>query len=106
MLLNIRSRIRAFWQKWLRSSPGRSIRVDCYTRDGCCLCDDALKIIKGAGWSYALELHVIDVDRESELEQQYGDRVPVVLVNGRERFHGRVNPVLFERLLWAETNQG
>jgi glutaredoxin len=49
---------------------------------------------------------LIDVDRAEELKQAHGTRVPVVVVNGRERFHGRVNRALLERLLAAETAQG
>jgi hypothetical protein len=39
-----------------------------------------------------------DVDDDPELASQYGESVPVVTVNGKIRFRGRVNPVLLERL--------
>lgn len=100
------TRIRAIWQNWRGTPPGRHIRVDFYTRDGCCLCDEALKLLASARRRYPFELHLIDVDQAASLQQAYGSRVPVIVVNGRERFHGRVNRVLLERLLAAESAQG
>ena len=106
MFEKIRSQIGAFWQNRRYTSTGRSVRVDFYTRNGCCLCDEALNVIEKVGRSYALELHVIDVDQTQSLVVQYGDRVPVVIINGRERFHGRINRILLERLFYVESTQG
>lgn len=56
------------------------------TRDDCHLCDDAREVVRGAaavtgaGWSEQ------DVDTDPELRAEYGDRVPVVLIDGVE--HG------------------
>jgi glutaredoxin len=82
------------------------VRVSFYTREGCCLCDDALKALESARSHFPFDLQVIDVDQSPELQAKYGSLVPVVLVNGRERFHGRVNQVLLDRLLSVETTQG
>jgi hypothetical protein len=61
-------------------------RVLVYTRVGCHLCEvaeaDVARICGelGVGWGSA------DVDGDPELRAEYGDRVPVVLVDGAE--HG------------------
>jgi glutaredoxin len=78
--------------KWERK-PGR--RVTLYTRAGCHLCDDAERLLRG----YGLEPELIDVDADPTLAAAYGDCVPVVEIEGRVRFRGRVNPVLLRRLL-------
>jgi glutaredoxin len=90
-------------RSWLMTKPRRLIKVDFYTRNGCCLCDEALHLIETAGKRYPIELSLIDVDQDPALCKQHGNCVPVVAVNGRVRFHGRVNQVLLERLFHAES---
>lgn len=61
-------------------------RVVVYTRVGCSACVMAERDIEricgdlGHGWV------AVDVDRDPELRAEYGDRVPVIEVDGRE--HG------------------
>ncbi len=66
-----------------------------FTRQGCHLCDEARNILERHG----LSPHVIDIDPHPELVAQYTDCVPVVVIDGRERFRGRVNETLLVRLL-------
>ena len=68
-------------------------RVTLISRDGCHLCADAeatLDRILPGQWSR------VDVDSSIELERDYGDRVPVVLLDGAEHGYWRVEE---ERLL-------
>jgi hypothetical protein len=62
-------------------------RVTLISRTGCHLCTDAEavldRIIPGQ-WSR------VDVDSSIELERDYGDRVPVVLLDGAEHGYWRV----------------
>lgn len=61
-------------------------RVVVYTRAGCTSCVraelDVERICGELGYSWA----VVDVDSDGELRAEYGDRVPVIMVDGRE--HG------------------
>lgn len=67
-------------------------RVRVLTRAGCHLCTDAEQVVAqvcagtGTGWD------VLDVDTDPELRAEYGDQVPVVLVDGREHASFRVDP--------------
>ncbi|MBI1900840.1 MAG: glutaredoxin family protein [Planctomycetia bacterium] len=70
-----------------------------YTRQGCHLCDDAGEILQ----RYGLEPTLVDIDRDPELKQRYDCCVPVVVIDGQERFRGRVDEVLLRRLLRAGT---
>jgi glutaredoxin len=69
-------------------SGGR--RVTVYTRTGCSLCVTAETEVAricgelGVGWE------AVDVDADPELRAEYGDRVPVVAVDGREHGFFRV----------------
>ena len=41
----------------------------------------------------------VDIDADPELRQKYDQCVPVVVIDGQERFRGRINEVLLRRLL-------
>ena len=66
-----------------------------YTRQGCHLCDDAREILVRHG----LSPQAVDIDADPELVEKYTECVPVVVIDGRERFRGRINEVLLQRLL-------
>lgn len=68
-----------------------------YTRQGCHLCDDALTILRRHG----LAPRLVDIDADESLRQCYNECVPVVEIDGKERFRGRVNEVLLARILSA-----
>lgn len=66
--------------------------VTVMVREGCHTCDEALgeieRICAEAGASWATE----DVDSDPELRAEYGDRVPVFLVDGAEHGYWKVEP--------------
>ncbi len=68
-----------------------------YTRAGCHLCDDAKAILLQHG----LTPEEVDIDQDHDLQQRYGQCVPVVEIDGQERFRGRVDERLLRRLLDA-----
>jgi glutaredoxin len=70
-------------------------RVVLYTRQGCHLCDEAAAVLRRHG----LRPEAVDIDADPALRQRYTDCVPVVEIDGRERFRGRVNEVLLRRIL-------
>lgn len=66
-----------------------------YTRRGCHLCDDAAELLK----RYGLSPELIDIDADETLRHQFDTCVPVVVIDGKIRFRGRVNEVLLRRIL-------
>jgi len=70
-----------------------------YTRRGCHLCDEALRVLVECGISPRL----VDIDQDAELVSQYGQCVPVVVIGGKERFRGRINEVLLRRIVSQRT---
>lgn len=70
------------------------IPVTLYTRQGCHLCDDAYTLLVQHGY----RPEKVDVDTRPELVEEFGSCVPVVVIAGRIRFRGRVNPVLLKRI--------
>jgi hypothetical protein len=41
----------------------------------------------------------VDINSDAALVEQYGWVIPVVFIDGKERFRGRVDEVLLQRLL-------
>jgi glutaredoxin len=90
-----------FLARWFGPRPRPDLRVMLYTRAGCHLCDDAWAVLEEARHRYGFALEARDVDAAPDLAAAYGLSVPVVTVNGKVRFRGRVNAVLLRRLLEA-----
>jgi hypothetical protein len=63
------------------------------------LCEDAWAALCAARRRFDFVLTAVDVDGDPALAARYGEQVPVVEIDGRVRFRGRVNRVLLERLL-------
>jgi glutaredoxin len=66
-----------------------------YARQGCARCEEAANVLQQQG----LHPRTIDIDQDPQLREKYDCCVPVVLIDGKVRFRGRVNPVLLKRAL-------
>jgi glutaredoxin len=61
-------------------------RLVLYSRKDCCLCDDMKKIIDRIAIKIPLSLEEIDVDSSAELQNAYGEEVPVLYIDGHKSF--------------------
>jgi glutaredoxin len=61
------------------------------TREGCHLCVVAAETLARIGAEAGIEPVAVDVDADDELRAEYGDRVPVVLLAGREHSYFSVD---------------
>ena len=66
-----------------------SSRLTLYTRADCCLCEEMKAVIEQVARRIPLAVEEIDVDSAPDLQRQYGDEVPVLLINGRKAFKYR-----------------
>jgi glutaredoxin len=73
--------------------------VTLLTRPGCHLCDDARLIIERVVAEEGATLTEQNVDDDAALASEYGDRVPVVLVDGKEHGYWRVEESRLRRAL-------
>ena len=71
-------------------------RLTLITRPGCHLCETAREAIARVAAVAGEEWAELDVTEDLEREREYGDRVPVVLLDGKEHGYWRVEE---ERLL-------
>ena len=64
--------------------------VTLLTRVGCHLCEDAKEVLARIAARTGVDWSEVDVDADPELAYEYGDRVPVVLLDGKEHGFWRV----------------
>lgn len=76
-------------------------QVVIYTRQGCHLCDDAAQLVA----PLVSDITYIDIDADPALAQKFNTCVPVVEINGKIRFRGKVSPMLLRRVLQAEAGK-
>jgi glutaredoxin len=62
-----------------------------YARPGCHLCDVAREAVLALRQRAAFAFEEIDIERDETLELEYGIRIPVLEVDGEERFEGIVD---------------
>ncbi len=72
-------------------------QVVLYTRAGCHFCDEAREQLIRHG----LRPQSVDIDADPTLAERYDTCVPVVVIDGVERFRGRINELLLRRVLDA-----
>jgi len=60
-------------------------------RRGCHLCDEAREVVVAVAVEAGVAWDEVDVDTDGDLADEYGDRVPVVLLDGREHAYWRVD---------------
>lgn len=65
-------------------------RVLVYTRKGCHLCAVAEADVARICDELGQRFRTVDVDGDHDLRAEYGDRVPVIVVDGREHGFWRV----------------
>ncbi|MGH2709856.1 MAG: glutaredoxin family protein [Actinomycetota bacterium] len=75
--------------------------VRMYSRTTCGLCDEAREAIQSLQSDLAFEFEEVFVDGDDAMEREYGLRVPVVLVDGVERFEVQVQVGELRGLLGA-----
>ena len=74
-----------------------SARLQLLTRQGCHLCEIAAETLARIGAEAGLVPEAVDVDGDPDLRAEYGDRVPVVLLDGREHSYFTVDVVRLRR---------
>jgi len=82
----------------LTSHPRYDAQIVLYTRQGCHCCENAEALIR----KFVSDITLVDIDNDPELLQKFNTTVPVVEINGKVRFRGKVSPMLLKRTLAAE----
>ena len=72
-----------------------------YTRPGCHLCDDLKEVILSAGCNELFTFDEINIDGDADLYQRYRYDIPVVTINGVEKFMHRMSQEEFTAAIRA-----
>jgi hypothetical protein len=57
-----------------------------YSREGCCLCEDARVVIERVRLERPFAFEVMDIESDDALLEAYLERIPVVTIDGVEAF--------------------
>ena len=68
-----------------------SARVTLYTRPGCHLCDDARAVVSRVCSDLGVSFDEIDIDLDPDLQDRFGEEIPVTFVDGSQHDYWRVD---------------
>jgi glutaredoxin len=71
------------------------IEVTIYSRSNCHLCEVALDVLEEMRGELDFLITKILIDENPELEEKYGEQVPVISINGQPHDFFRVDPERF-----------
>ena len=81
-------------------------KITVMSKPGCNLCEEALQTIqKVVGGHVPVIIEEADITQDQDLLEKYHDDIPVVLIDGIERFRHRVDPDKLARLFYDELGQ-
>ncbi len=75
------------------------MHVVLYARAGCHLCEVARAVILAERERTAFAFDEVDIETSDTLVMDYGIRIPVVTVDGQERFEIDVDPAAFAQAI-------
>jgi len=75
------------------------VKVTLYGKAGCCLCDEAKAAVAEVREEIPFDLEEVDVSVDPRLNRDYGERIPVVEVDGEEVFELGVDAAALRNLL-------
>ena len=73
--------------------------VTLYGKPGCHLCDEARAVVADVRRERPFDLREVDVTANPSLHARYGERIPVVAIDGEEAFEYLVEPEELRRML-------
>ena len=69
--------------------------VTMYSRRNCHLCEVAKEVVESARNEADFDFEVVFIDGDAGLEKEYGEEVPVTLINGKRHDYFRVERARF-----------
>jgi glutaredoxin len=79
--------------------PATDHQVTLITRAGCHLCDQASDLLGRLRGELGFGYRELDVDADAARANEYSDRVPVILIDGREHGYWRVEEARFRKAI-------
>ncbi|NPC42299.1 glutaredoxin family protein [Nocardioides sp. zg-1230] len=76
-------------------------RITLYTRPGCHLCDAAREVVARVCADMGESFDEVDITTDDELEDRFGEDIPVTFVDGRQHDFWRVDETRLRAALRA-----
>ncbi|MFX3622564.1 MAG: glutaredoxin family protein [Ectobacillus sp.] len=67
------------------------MKVILYSKENCCLCDNAKKILQELQQEFSFTIEEIDIYKDDALLEKYQIMIPVVEINGEEAEYGIIH---------------
>jgi glutaredoxin len=84
----------------------RMHKITLYVKKGCHLCDAAKHVIDNVVGQRAVALiEIVDITQNPALNEEYREAVPVVFVDGKERFRHTIDPQVLAGFMMDETGE-
>ena len=74
-------------------------KVTVYSRTGCHLCEIAIDLINSVKGSDNFSLEIKLIDNDSELQKEYGEQVPVIIIDEKVHDYWRVDLIRFTKAI-------
>ncbi len=74
-------------------------QISLLTRPGCHLCADARAVVNAVAGRTGVQVTELNVDDDLELRAEYGDMVPVVLIDGVQHGYFRIDADRLQRAI-------
>jgi glutaredoxin len=74
-------------------------QVTLYGKPGCHLCEEAREVVLSVRLEREFDLAEVDISLDPGLNREYGERIPVIAVNGEEAFEFHVDRQALEERL-------
>ncbi|KEO82829.1 glutaredoxin family protein [Tumebacillus flagellatus] len=64
--------------------------ITLFTKDGCTLCVKAKQILERLGLFYPMVVEEFDITTDESVHAKYGDKIPVLHIDGEEAFVSKI----------------
>jgi hypothetical protein len=79
------------------------IAVTLYSRPGCHLCDEMNAVVAKVARRIPMSIGEIDITTDPALERQYGEEIPVLMIDGSKAAKYRIDEQTLLRILAGRT---
>jgi len=61
-----------------------------YSKEGCCLCEEALRVLRKVKASFPFILKEVNILKDRDLFQKFKEEIPVIYIDSKKAFKYRV----------------
>ena len=78
------------------------VRVEIYSKKGCCLCKKAKELIDKVNLEVPFSFKEVDIGASEDLFRKYKEDIPIIFINGKKAFKFKIDEVEFRKKVRIE----